>query len=115
MSHGTELDGEPRSVRASLSTTSTLTTLALSEGTVKVVTEGRISKLPHTVKVRFILREGSFFVLAGKGKSDWALNALESGTAKIRLGDLAIKTVVSETTDDERASTLAEFTKRFGP
>lgn len=84
------------------------------EATIKIVTQGRESQLPHIVRVRFVLREGSFFVLAGKSSSDWVLNALKAGRAKVRLGNLVIPTAVSKTAQEERAATVAAFDTKYG-
>jgi len=88
---------------------------SLPETTIKIVTQGRTTKLPHIVRVRFVLRESSFFVLAGKRNSDWVLNALTAGTARVRLGNLVIPTSVSEATEKERANTVTAFTTKYGP
>jgi ubiquinone/menaquinone biosynthesis C-methylase UbiE len=55
-----------------------------------------------------------FFVFAGKKSSDWVLNALRAGTAKVRLGNFVIPTVVSEATREERANTVTEFATKYG-
>lgn len=91
-----------------------LKTLSHSETTVKIVTQGRATKLPHIVRVRFILREGSFFVFAGKKSSDWVLNSFKAGTAKVRLDNLVISAVVSEATQEERANAITAFTAKYG-
>jgi ubiquinone/menaquinone biosynthesis C-methylase UbiE len=64
--------------------------------------------------VRFVLREGAFFVLAGKSRSDWVVNALKAGTVKVRLGNLVIQTVVSEASPEERTDAIDEFAKKYG-
>jgi len=86
---------------------------AKSETTIKIITEGRVSKLPHIVQVRFVLREGSFFVL-GARRSDWALNALRSGIAKVRVKDLVFNTVAAEATSEEKNSTFDAFASKYG-
>ena len=64
--------------------------------------------------MRFVLREGAFFVLAGKSRSDWVVNALKAGTVKVRLGNLVIQTVVSEASPEERTDAIDEFAKKYG-
>jgi ubiquinone/menaquinone biosynthesis C-methylase UbiE len=115
MSRGTGLAAEPRDVRPGASPPGTsLNKLAISEDMIKIVTQGRISKLPHIVRLRFVLGDGSFFVLAGERRSDWVVNALRAGNAKVRLGNLVIRTVVSEATVGERTSTLGGFATKYG-
>jgi SAM-dependent methyltransferase len=84
------------------------------EPTIKIVTQGRFSGLPHVVRLRFILRDGSFYVLGGKRKSDWVLNALKAGTVKVRLSDLVITTAVYAASEEESERTLAGFVTKYG-
>jgi SAM-dependent methyltransferase len=88
--------------------------MVTTESTIKIVTEGRITKLPHIVRVRFIFHDGSFFVLAGEGTSDWVLNVLHAGNAKVRLANLAINTDVTQATEEELSSTLNAFGRKYG-
>ncbi len=80
--------------------------------TLKLLTRGRKSGLPHVAIVRFVLSKGAFFVVAGKRRSDWALNAIASGEARIRLGDYsqAVKCEISS----DREETLKLFAERYG-
>lgn len=87
---------------------------SLSEATLNIVTQGRSSKLPHIVRVRFVLQDGSFFVIAGERRSDWVLNALKADNAKVRLGNLVIPTVVREATQKEKTATLTAFATKYG-
>jgi ubiquinone/menaquinone biosynthesis C-methylase UbiE len=57
---------------------------------------------------------GSFFVFAGKRRSDWVLNALKSGLVRVRLGNLAIPSSVAEATREEAANTTREFVRKYG-
>lgn len=84
------------------------------EGTIKIITEGRVSKLPHIVQVRFILRNGSFFVLGGDRRSDWVLNALKSGIAKVREPGVVFNSVAAETTDQEKNDVFDAFVSKYG-
>jgi hypothetical protein len=63
--------------------------------TLKLITTGRTSGLPHTVIVRFVFSEGVYFVMGGGRKSDWFLNALASKGGKVRVGD-HVQTVACE-------------------
>lgn len=88
---------------------------AKSESTIKIITEGRVSKLPHIVQVRFILRDGSFFVLGGARRSDWVLNALNAGVAKVRVRGLVYNAVGAEANDDEKNNVFDAFVSKYGP
>ena len=87
---------------------------AISEDTIKIITEGRVSTLPHIVRVRFILRNGVFFVLGGDERSDWVLNALTSATAKVRAQELLFDTTVSAATNEEKNVVLEAFISKYG-
>jgi len=85
-----------------------------SAATVKLVTRGRTTGLPHVAVVRFVHRDGTFYLLAGKTRSDWALNALASGEAKLRLLEDVYPVSVSRATDGERKQALGLFSKKYG-
>ena len=116
MCRGIELRSETRALASSaLPPLMALKTRMLSEATLKIVTQGRTTKLPHIVRVRFVLRDGSFFVFAGKRSSDWVLNALKTGAVRVRLGNLVIPTEAFEATEEERANAIIAFTTKYGP
>ena len=81
---------------------------------VKLVTVGRTTGLPHIVTTRYAAFDGSFFVLSGRARSDWVLNVLASGTAKMRLGELVYSTAGSRSTTSERLRALEIFAERYG-
>ena len=85
-----------------------------SEDTIKIVTEGRDSKLPHIVRVRFAFVNGSFYALAGKKNSDWVLNSLKSGRAKVRLGNLVITSAACAATPTEQVAVVNAFVRKYG-
>jgi SAM-dependent methyltransferase len=87
--------------------------LGKSESTIKIITEGRVTKLPHIVQVRFILRNGSFFVL-GDRRCDWVSNALKSGIAKVRKRDLVFNSIAAEATDKEKNHVFDTFVAKYG-
>lgn len=60
---------------------------ATEPATLKLITLGRTTGLPHVAVVRFAFSEGSYFVIGGSRRSDWYLNALAAKGAKVRLGD----------------------------
>lgn len=67
--------------------------------TIKLITTGRKSGLPHVAVVRFALDSGSYAVISGSPRADWYLNALHQGTAKVRLGEY-VQTVACEASLD---------------
>jgi ubiquinone/menaquinone biosynthesis C-methylase UbiE len=83
-----------------------------SENLAKLVTDGRTTKLPHIVMVRFVQSEGAFFVFAGRSSSDWVLNCVAAGRAKLRLGGYSYEVTVSGVED--KASILDMFFKKYG-
>ena len=89
-------------------------TPTVSGATIKIITEGRVSKLPHVAEVRFVFQNGSFFALAGDEKSDWVLNALKSGKAKVRTRELVYQVEVRTSSEDERSRTLEAFRSKYG-
>lgn len=85
-----------------------------SEQKIKILTTGRVTGLPHIVVVRFVFSGGAFHVLAGKSRSDWVLNAVAAGRAKLRLRDLVYDAAVAASQVDERSSTLQLFSQKYG-
>jgi len=81
--------------------------------TLKLLTAGRRSGLPHIVELRFVRFEEAFFVFAGDSSSDWVLNAL-AGAPRVRVGQMVYPVVVSKATPQERARTLEQFVTRYG-
>ncbi len=82
--------------------------------TVKLITQGRITGLPHVVEVRFSFIHGSFFVLAGEANSDWVRNALNDGRAKLRTRKLVLNVVARTASEDEKARALEDFGSKYG-
>jgi hypothetical protein len=86
---------------------------AMSE-TMKIITEGRLTGLPHVVKVRFVFLNGSFFELGGKLRSDWVLNALAAGKARIRTQELAFAANAAKADHGEKVVILKAFETKYG-
>ncbi len=82
--------------------------------TVKLITTGRSTGLPHIVVLRYANIEGSFFVLASDPKSDWVLNALTARSVKIRIGERFYDTTAVESSSEDRAKVVEAFRKRYG-
>jgi ubiquinone/menaquinone biosynthesis C-methylase UbiE len=63
---------------------------------------------------RFVFSEGAFFLLAGKSRSDWALNALAAGAAKVRIGEESYQASAERSTEVEKERVLGLFSKKYG-
>ncbi len=81
--------------------------------TIKLVTRGRSTGLPHIAVMRFALSEGCFLVIAGSKRNDWFLNALAGGRAKVRLGETVQEAACEEFAEVETARRL--FARKYGP
>lgn len=82
--------------------------------TVKVITQGRRTGLPHVVEIRFSFLDGSFFVFAGEANSDWVQNAMSNRKAKVRTRDLVFNVIVGLATEDEKERALEDFASKYG-
>jgi ubiquinone/menaquinone biosynthesis C-methylase UbiE len=82
--------------------------------TLKLITFGRLTDLPHIVEVRFVFIDESYFVLAGKGRSDWILNAIKSGKVKVRTRDWVFETSATLASATEMKKTVAAFASKYG-
>jgi ubiquinone/menaquinone biosynthesis C-methylase UbiE len=80
----------------------------------KLVTTGRVTGLPHIVIVRFTFHDGSFYVLAGRGMSDWAKNAIRAGDSRLRMDELVYEVAATSATEDERRRTVESFIQKYG-
>lgn len=86
---------------------------ALSEpATLKLVTKGRFTGLPHIAVMRFAVSDGCFFVMAGNRRSDWFLNALAAGRARLRVLETVQEAACEEFPDAEAARRL--FARKYG-
>jgi SAM-dependent methyltransferase len=83
-----------------------------SSDTLKLLTRGRKSGLPHISIMRFVYSKENFYVISGRKKSDWALNAISAGQATVRLGDY--QQLVSCETSSNQRDVLALFEKKYG-
>jgi hypothetical protein len=86
---------------------------ASEPATMRLVTIGRTSGLPHTVVVRFVFSGGAYFVIGGGGRSDWFMNALASNAAKVRLGDYEQTVECEQFFDMDLVRRL--FARKYGP
>jgi SAM-dependent methyltransferase len=84
----------------------------LEPSTLKLITAGRTSGLPHIAMMRFTLSEGAYLVIGGSRKSDWFLNALSNKTAKVRIGDTSQSVRCEPFVDTDSARAL--FSRKYG-
>jgi SAM-dependent methyltransferase len=82
--------------------------------TIKLITKGRITGLPHVVELRFVIANNTFLVLAGARPTDWLRNCLTSGQAVVRLHDLMYEVSARVATQDERVAARAAFVAKYG-
>ena len=80
--------------------------------TLKLITTGRTTGIPHIAMVRFAFSGGVYYVMGAGRKSDWFLNAVASGKAKVRLGDYLQTADCEEYLDKEKVRQL--YTKKYG-
>jgi hypothetical protein len=86
---------------------------ASEPATMRLVTTGRTSGLPHTVVVRFVFSGGAYFVVGGDGRSDWFVNALASRAAKVRISDYVQTVACEQFFDTDLVRGL--FARKYGP
>ncbi len=82
--------------------------------TLKLITIGRITGLPHVAELRYAHLDGSFFVLASNARSDWVLNALRSGKCKAKMSEVVYQVVPSTATSLEKTQVLESFRRKYG-
>ncbi|MDG6929300.1 MAG: methyltransferase domain-containing protein [Nitrososphaerota archaeon] len=81
--------------------------------TLKLITAGRRTGLPHIVRLRYAREGRRVYLLCGSGESDWVLNSLASGVVRLRLGGRVVRARVGEPgTDRDRALSL--FRAKYG-
>jgi ubiquinone/menaquinone biosynthesis C-methylase UbiE len=83
-------------------------------GTLKLITSGRITGLPHIAELRYAYLDGSFFVLASSTSSDWVLNAIASGNCKAKMGEIVHQVKANTASPLEKAKTLEIFHNKYG-
>lgn len=82
--------------------------------TIKIITLGRKTGLPHVVRVRYVTTDGAIYVLSGSKNSDWVLNALYNGEVRIRSEEYLLQVNVKEAEEWEYARVLEAFRKKYG-
>jgi hypothetical protein len=86
---------------------------AREQETLRLITTGRTTGLPHTVIVRFVFSERAYFVIGEGDKSDWFVNALASKEGKVRLAGHAEAVTCEEFSDIGSVRRL--FERKYGP
>jgi len=86
-----------------------------SQQTLKLITSGRLTGLPHIVELRYTFIDGRFYAVAGNARSDWALNILKSGTGKISIGEIVYLVTATSETGVEKEKVLESFRRKYGP
>ena len=82
--------------------------------TLKLITCGRITGLPHIAELRYTHLDGSLFVLASRAGSDWFLNALAQGKCKAKMGEIVYQVTSSTATSLEKARVQESFLRKYG-
>src|SRR5579885_2682220 len=70
--------------------------------TLKLITRGRRTNLPHIVRLRFAVKDGFIYLLSASRRSDWLLNSVYFKRVKVKVAE----------GDKEHAQAL--FLKRYG-
>jgi ubiquinone/menaquinone biosynthesis C-methylase UbiE len=87
---------------------------ARQTATLKLITSGRITGLPHVAELRYTRISGSFLVLANSAGSDWVLNALTSRECKVKMGEIVYQVKASTVTVQERTLALESCRRKYG-
>jgi SAM-dependent methyltransferase len=82
--------------------------------TLKLITSGRLTGLPHIAELRYTCLDGSFFVIAGSALSDWVLNALGSGNARANIGEIVYEVTPKVQTVAEKQRVFESFRRKYG-
>lgn len=82
--------------------------------TIKLITRGRLTGLPHIAELRFTHLNHAIYVLAGSSKSDWVLNAVASRDAKIKIAEISYHAIPHAATTIEKEQVLQSFRRKYG-
>ena len=82
--------------------------------TLKLITVGRLTGLPHVAELRYTRLDGSFFVLASSASSDWVLNALASGQCKAKMAEVVYQVTAGTAASLEKMRVLESFRRKYG-
>jgi deazaflavin-dependent oxidoreductase (nitroreductase family) len=65
-----------------------------------LTTTGRASGRPHTIEIWFVAHEGSAYLMAGDGRSDWVQNLRRDPHVRLRIDDVEVDAVARVVDDD---------------
>jgi ubiquinone/menaquinone biosynthesis C-methylase UbiE len=82
--------------------------------TLKLITSGRVTGLPHVAELRYTRLDGSFFVLASSVTSDWVLNSLAGGICKVKVGEIVYEVKAKTATTIEKTKALEDCRRKYG-
>jgi ubiquinone/menaquinone biosynthesis C-methylase UbiE len=82
--------------------------------TLKLITSGRVTRLPHVAELRYTRLDGSFFVLASSVTSDWVLNSLAGGICKVKIGEMIYEVKARTATPIEKTRALEDCPRKYG-
>ncbi len=83
--------------------------------TLKIITRGRLTGLPHIAELRFAYLNNAIYVVAGNSNSDWVLNALGATTAvKVKIAQTIYPVAAKLGSSFEREQVLAKFRRKYG-
>jgi SAM-dependent methyltransferase len=85
-----------------------------SQQTLRLITRGRLTGLPHIAELRYICLDESFFVLAGNARSDWVLNALAAGNARANIGETVYEVTPKVQSPAEKQRVFESFRRKYG-
>lgn len=91
-----------------------MTKASTSDQFAKLETRGRRTGLPHLVELRWVSVGGSFYLFAGSSNSDWVLNGLQAGAARLRLPELIFDCNATLATEPEMAEAKTRFAEKYG-
>lgn len=94
----------------------TSTALGLeTQRTLKLITRGRLTGLPHIAELRFTYLDNAIYVVAGNSSSDWVLNALASRETKVKIGQTIYPVVAKAGSKLEKEQALESFRRKYSP
>lgn len=79
--------------------------------TLKLITRGRRTNLPHIVRLRFAAKDGFVYLLSASERSDWLLNSIYLKRVKVKIGNYVYEAEVAK---GDKEYALALFLKKYG-
>lgn len=80
----------------------------------KLSTRGRVTGLPHIVQLRYVVIDGSFYVISGQARGDWLLNLLNGGGGVVRVADLLYDVSAGLLGTEGAEQVRSEFQLKYG-